>query len=126
MRKQYLPKSLLQKLYDALLSNGYKVVGPVVQDSAIIFKTQTNSDDLPWGWQEETAPGKYQLVHHENKKKRGFAWNSGPQGIKPWLFKPHQELWRAEETEDGLRFKATEQHVEPIAFIGIRLVTLPR
>lgn len=128
MRKQFLPKASLQTLYDVLQAHGYKVVGPQVEDSAIVFKEQKQSQSLPWGWQEETSPGTYSLQHKsaksKSKQQSAFAWNTGPQGIKPWLFKPEQEIWRAVETEDGLRFRQSEQHIEPIAFIGLRACDL--
>ncbi|UAA40588.1 4Fe-4S dicluster domain-containing protein [Paraneptunicella aestuarii] len=129
MRKQYLPKDSLPALYEALRKRGYKIIAPHVHDGAIVFSEQHSPDTLPWGWQEETEPGRYQLQHTERDNKsenpaRAFAWNNGPQGIKPWLFKPKQEMWRAEETENGLRFRQPDYAAEPIAFIGARACDL--
>ncbi|WP_107852543.1 4Fe-4S dicluster domain-containing protein [Oceanimonas marisflavi] len=118
MTKRFLFREHLHRLHRALVQSGYSVIGPQVKDDAILFAPLDHVDDLPWGWQELAGAGSYRLQHTAGK--RAFAWNTGPQGLKPWLFKPEQVLWRAEHTEQGLHFRAVEPTPERLAFIGLR------
>jgi sulfhydrogenase subunit beta (sulfur reductase) len=116
--KRFLESRDLQRLHQALVQAGYEVIGPQVKDDAILFAPLNSVDQLPWGWQEQANAGSYRLQHTAGR--RAFAWNTGPQGLKPWLFQPRQSLWRAENTEDGLRFRAVEPEPRQLAFIGLR------
>ena len=118
MTRRFLPHRHLQRLHQALVQAGFEVIGPQVKDDAILFAPLNNIDELPWGWQEQTDAGSYRLQHTAGR--RAFAWNTGPQGLKPWLFQPRQVLWRAEHTEEGLRFRAVEPEPRRLAFIGLR------
>lgn len=119
MTRRFLPHRHLQRLHQALVQAGYEVIGPQVKDDAILFAALNNIDELPWGWQEQADAGAYRL-QHDAGSRRAFAWNTGPQGLKPWLFQPRQVLWRAEHTEEGLRFRAAKPEPRRLAFIGLR------
>ncbi|MDP5291387.1 4Fe-4S dicluster domain-containing protein [Oceanimonas sp. CHS3-5] len=118
MSRRFLPRRHLNRLHQALVQAGYEVIGPRVKDDTIVFAPLEQVDDLPWGWQEQADAGRYRLQHTAGR--RAFAWNTGPQGLKPWLFQPEQVLWRAEHTETGLNFRAVEPSPERLAFIGLR------
>ncbi|OXS16897.1 sulfite reductase subunit A [Zobellella denitrificans] len=118
MSRRFLPRKHLHRLHHALVQAGYEVIGPQVKDDAIVFAPLAHVDDLPWGWQEQADAGSYRL--QRTAGERAFAWNTGPQGLKPWLFLPEQPLWRAEHTDDGLRFRAVEPKPRLLAFIGLR------
>ena len=118
MDKVFLPRADLGLLYQALIDEGYQVVGPQQQDGAIIFDYLDDVRDLPWGAQEKVAPGSYQLV--QSDEQRCFSWNTGPQAFKPFLFKPTQLLWTGQETSTGVTFKPVEPNAKPLAFLGVR------
>lgn len=118
MDKRFLDRADLQCLYDALTKAGYKVIGPQAKDGAIVFSHLKSVDGLPWGTVERVKPGSYTLEQEHNN--RCFNWNTGPQLLKPWLFKPQELLWHGEESDDGIRFKQAEVSAEPLAFIGLR------
>lgn len=118
MTKYFLARQQFSVLYLALEQAGYQVIGPMVKDGAIVFSELTSFDQLPSGWHEQASPGSYQL--NKTDSPRNFAWNTGPQGIKPWLFKPEQTLWQAEHTNDGLCFRSPSLDAQPLAFIGLR------
>lgn len=118
MFKRFLARQHLPELYQALTTAGYQVVGPRVKQGAVVFSELDSFSQLPAGWLEQASPGRYQL--EQTAGNRCFLWNTGPQGIKPWLFKPEQSLWRAEQTADGLRFRQTDNQARPLAFIGLR------
>ncbi len=118
MARRFLPHQDLHHLHQALVEAGFEVIGPTVKDDAILFAPIKSVDELPWGWQEQADAGSYLLQHTAGR--RAFAWNTGPQGLKPWLFQPRQSLWRADNTEDGLRFRAVAPEPRRLAFIGLR------
>ncbi|MCX4029659.1 4Fe-4S dicluster domain-containing protein [Endozoicomonas sp. SM1973] len=118
MDKGFLPRQQFPELYQALRKAGYEVIGPTVKDGAIVFSPLAGFEQLPLGWQEQVSPGRYQL--EQTAGQRCFYWNTGPQALKPWLFKPEQHLWQAEQTTEGLCFRQTPEQAQPRAFIGLR------
>lgn len=118
MDKLFLPRSDFDSLYQALLDEGYQVIGPQDKDGAIVFDEMASFAQLPWGKREQVEPGRYELITTD--EERCFSWNTGPQSLKPWLFKPEQMLWSGEETSQGIRFKQIEPDTRPLAFIGVR------
>jgi sulfhydrogenase subunit beta (sulfur reductase) len=126
MDKVFLPRSDFSSLHQALVEEGYQVIGPQEKENAIVFDPIDSFEQLPWGKQEEVEPGRYTLTTQKptkepsEKDQRCFKWNTGPQSIKPWLFKPTQMLWTASESAEGFRFKQVEPTARPLAFLGLR------
>ncbi|WP_100641648.1 4Fe-4S dicluster domain-containing protein [Alteromonas facilis] len=118
MTKLFIPRSELEHLLNVLKTLGYSTIAPQVKQDAIVFDFIEGVEQLPWGVEQETAPGRYQL--HHTDKQRCFSWNTGPQLFKPWLFQPTQTLWTGVETEHGITFKPAQQDVQKLAFIGAR------
>ncbi len=119
---QFLARSALQSMIDALAARGYRVIGPQVRDGAIVYADLAQVNDLPQGWRDAQEPSSYRLTHSDNV--RCFAWANGPQAIKPHLFAAQEPLWRAIQTDDGFRVEAVEPDVRPLAFIGVRACDL--
>jgi len=117
-------RSELDHLVEALKRRGYKVIGPIVRDSAIIYDELTNSNDLPIGWTDEQTNGSYRL------KNRGdaavFSWTVGPQSWKKILFPPIQKIFATHRSTKGLDLpnSKTQAPQEPTptkhAFFGVR------
>lgn len=59
---QFLDRSNLQCLFDQLIGLGYEVIGPRVDDAAIVYDVISSVDDLPRGWTDEQSPGHYRLL----------------------------------------------------------------
>lgn len=116
--KGFLPRAHLSTLIDVLTKMGFKVIAPQVRDGAIEFSELDDIRHLPWGVKESVTAGSYRLS--KSDASGCFLWNTGPQGLKPWLFKPHQTLWVGELHENGVRFSASEPDAEPLAFVGVR------
>ncbi|HEY7181980.1 MAG TPA: sulfite reductase subunit A, partial [Blastocatellia bacterium] len=62
----------LQRLIDALLEKGYRVIGPILRDGAIIYDEMTSVADLPAGWTDEQDGGKYRLKRRNDGALFGF------------------------------------------------------
>jgi ferredoxin len=116
---RFLPRGLLQSLIDQLQNQDYRCVGPQVRQQAIVFDTLQSVSQLPQGIREQQAPGHYRLEQTEHPEY--FHWTTGPQGIKPLLFRPRETLWSCVRNEDGkLQFTPETAVAERLAIIGIR------
>jgi sulfhydrogenase subunit beta (sulfur reductase) len=113
----------LEALLRALQSRGYRTLGPVVRDGAIVYDEIRSIADLPEGWTDEQDGGRYRL-----RKRQGgafFGYAVGPHSWKRFLHAPVQTLWRAHR--DGRTFQVVDE--PPIesraqAFIGVRACEL--
>src|SRR5574341_1502292 len=112
----------LQRLIDALLERGYRVVGPVVRDGAIIYDELTSISELPAGWTDEQDGGKYRLKRRSDDAL--FGYNAGPHSWKKFLHPPNVRL--SQVTRDGrsLRLTAENDSAPKFAFIGVRACDL--
>jgi sulfhydrogenase subunit beta (sulfur reductase) len=118
-----IERDKLDSLIDSIRHHGYKVIGPVVHGSAIIYDELTGAGDLPIGWTDEQTNGTYRL------KQRGdaavFGWTVGPQSWKKFLSPPIQKVFGTNKITKGSDFpdsKKTEQVTEhkKYAFFGVR------
>lgn len=94
-------KDDLQGIIDGLKDGGYRVVGPTIRDQAITYNDITTLADLPRGWTDEQDGGRYRLRRRDDDSLFGYA--VGQHSWKQFLHTPSQPLWRAEQTEEGMR-----------------------
>ena len=108
----------LGALYEVLVADGYHVIGPAVQDGAVVLRELSSVAELPFGWGVRLAPGGYRLRRRDDDAAFGHA--AGPQSWKRFLHPPRERLWSAERTAGS--FKVTEDGEEPprYAFLGVR------
>ncbi len=123
LRPGFLPRGALQRLLDLLGARGYRCLGPVAADGAIVYRPLSRVEELPRGLTQIQQPGRYRLL--EGDGERQFAWANGPQALKPLLFASEEPLWRAEQGPDGrLGFTALLPEPEPLAVLGVRACDL--
>jgi len=107
-------------VFAALKRRGYEVIGPTIEDQAIVFGPVSSVDDLPVGWTDEQDGGHYRL------KRRGdealFGYVVGPQSWKRYLHEPRLKLWDAQRESNGsLTFTPGDEGPAPKrAFLGMR------
>jgi sulfhydrogenase subunit beta (sulfur reductase) len=113
----------LQSLVDAIIAHGYETIGPVIRDDAIVYERFTSVAELPVGWTDEQAPGKYTLKSADRPAYFDFA--TGPQGLKRFFFRPDRLLWSARR-ENGNEFTVENATASPprLAFFGVRACDL--
>jgi formate hydrogenlyase subunit 6/NADH:ubiquinone oxidoreductase subunit I len=113
-----LPKQRFDDLIRLLGEEGFEVVGPRIDQDAIVYAPVHSASDLPIGWTDYQAPGFYRLKNRGDKAHFGFA--VGPHSWKKYLFPSVLNLWKARRTPDG--FEIEEEQPEPPrrAFLGIR------
>jgi len=124
LRPGFLPRGEFQRLLDLLQQRGYRCLGPVVQDGAIVYREVGQASQFPRGVGQQQAPGRYRLM--ETGDDRLFAWANGPQALKPLLFAPREPLWRATRGDGGgLSFElAPGGPGPPLAVVGVRACDL--
>jgi ferredoxin len=114
----------LARLIDSLQRRGYEVVGPRVQDGAIVYGILEKLEDLPVGRTDEQQPGKYRLKQRDDQALFGCA--VGPQSWKKYLYPPEVRLFEAER--DGQSFRILNMAARGLqgkyAFFGVRACEL--
>ncbi len=108
------------ELISALQAKGYSVVGPTVQDQAIVYAEIQSDADLPEGWIDEQEAGHYRLKRREDAALFGYV--VGPRSWKEYLHPPKLKLVSAERDADGsMRFETGDNDEPPArAFLGVR------
>jgi ferredoxin len=107
------PASALDQLLAALATRGFRVVGPVVKDGAIVYDDIASAADLPAGWADDQDAGHYRLRRRAPGDTTVFGYAVGPQSWKKYLFPPFARL-RPPEQEPR----------QPFAFVGVRACEL--
>ena len=108
----------LEALIAALAARGFEVVGPTLRDDAIVYDKIAKVADLPVGWRDRQAPGRYHLERRDDGALFGFA--VGPQSWKRFLHPPVERLWTAHRDENGMTIAAADDASAKYAFIGVR------
>ena len=119
----FLAREGLAALLSSLTEQGYRVIGPLVRDGAIVYDELAGVDHLPTGCSLDIRPGSVRLSR--TGSPCCFAWANGPQALKPLLFAPAEPLWRATCDSDGrLGFEDVPPVIQPTAVIGVRACDL--
>lgn len=105
----------LHRLVEVLIGRGYRVIGPVLRDDAIVLAELESAADLPHGWGVEVGPGHYRLRRRDDDAV--FGHSAGPQSWKQFLHPPRQRIWAG--TRDGAA-EAGDEECPRYAFLGVR------
>ncbi|MCO6413456.1 MAG: 4Fe-4S dicluster domain-containing protein [Thiogranum sp.] len=119
----FLPRHKFDDLLAQLRQSGYRTLGPVLRDGAIVYTDIAAVEDLPAGVTVNAQPGAFRATPGDSP--RLFAWANGPQALKPVVFKPVETLWQAQPGAGGeLEFSAAVPIDEPVAVLGARACDL--
>ena len=125
-KKVIIDRKQFPALFDALRSQGYRIVGPTVRENVIVYDEIGGVDDLPIGKTDEQAPGKYQLKQRTDKALFGFT--VGPQSPKKFLFPMRSNLFSIQKEARGFRVSTNAKKdpggVTKTAFLGIKACEL--
>lgn len=122
MSPRSLPRSEFGRLFELLTTEGYRVVGPTIRDGAIVYDDLTTPDDLPVGWTDEQAPGKYRLVSRDDE--RAFGYVVGPHSWKRYLFPAHERVLEVDSSGEMPIWRRPEEDERPLALLGVRACEL--
>jgi ferredoxin len=120
--KKTLTVQQLEGLIPALQRRGYQVVGPVVREGAIVYDVVEKLSDLPAGWTDEQAPGRYRLQRRSDQALFGYV--VGPHSWKKYLHPPEIRLFAAERQDGTLRILNNTPPPPRRAFLGVRACEL--
>jgi ferredoxin len=109
-------------LFDNLTGAGYTIVGPTVEQSAIVYDRISHVEDLPIGWTDEQAPGRYRLVRRDDDALFGYA--VGQQSWKKFLYPPKSTLFQVRKEGNSLEFIPAEVPEVQYAMLGVRACEL--
>jgi formate hydrogenlyase subunit 6/NADH:ubiquinone oxidoreductase subunit I len=113
----------LEQLLQALADGGYEVIGPTLREGGIVYARLNSLQDVPCGWTDEQAGGKYRVKRREDGALFGYV--VGPHSWKKFLHPPQQLLWRAERYGTGLGILPEEARaMTRYAFLGVRACEL--
>lgn len=113
-----LPKAALEKLVANLHRMGYLVLGPQIQDGAIVYKPLDSARELPKGYTSQQDAASYHLVYTGHQ--RYFDVTPGAQSWKQFFFPPQTELASYKREENG-RWQIEERTIDltPLALFGV-------
>lgn len=121
--ERFLATADLQSLIDALIDDGFTVIGPTIDQGAIVYDAICRVDELPRGWTDRQEAGRYRLERRPDQKYFGFV--VGPHSWKRYLFPPQVPVAIAERQEDGGWRMDTPRETSPrYAFLGVRACEL--
>jgi sulfhydrogenase subunit beta (sulfur reductase) len=110
------------QLLEVLSGLGYRLVGPTLDDSRLIYGDLSSAADLPRGWTEEQEGGVFRLKPREDQAF--FGYGVGQHSWKQFLFPYRQTLWEAQKTAEGWRLLPAADETPKFAFIGVRACDL--
>lgn len=114
----FLTRHDLGRLVELLHADGREVIAPTVVDGAITYGPIESVAQLPAGWTDQQAPGRYRLAH--TGTERVFDYAVGPTAWKRFTFPPRVELTKARQVEGRITFYAIDQEIPRLAFLGVR------
>jgi len=117
-----LAKVRLEELVQHLWREGFRVLGPVPRDGAVVFDEVRSVSDLPVGLREEQQPGRYRLVPGVDGEIFGVV--NGPGSLKPSFFAPEEPLLRVRRQGTGFRVDEVTPSPVRVAFLGVRACDL--
>lgn len=119
-----LRRADLDRLLGELRSDGHRLIGPVHRDGAIVYDEIACTADLPEGWTDVQAAGRYRTERRDDLALFGFA--VGPHSWKKFLHVARLTLFRTEHHEGRLRIIDGTPDTAPgkLALLGVRACEL--
>jgi NAD(P)H-flavin reductase/formate hydrogenlyase subunit 6/NADH:ubiquinone oxidoreductase subunit I len=115
---RFLGRDAFDRLLEALHADGRTVIGPQVRDGAIVYDEIDTVADLPAGWHDEQAPGRYRL--EQTGDDRLFDYVVGPTAWKRFTFPPRVPMSRGYRTDGHVTFEGVPGEAPRLAFLGVR------
>ena len=112
----------LQSRISGLISQGYEVIGPRLDQEAIVYGPIQDVGDLPAGWTDRQDPGLYRLERRDDDRLFGYV--VGPHSWKKYLFPPLTTLSIAERNATGWQMMRPDEPIPRYAFLGVRACEL--
>ncbi|HEY4632555.1 MAG TPA: hypothetical protein VIH00_01460, partial [Candidatus Limnocylindrales bacterium] len=115
---RFLRRDAFDRLLGALHDDGRRIIGPRIGDGAIVYDEIASVADLPAGWRDEQAPGRYRL--EQAGDDRLFDYVVGPTAWKRFTFPPRVPLSRGFRSDGHVTFESVPVEPPRLAFLGVR------
>ncbi len=113
-----LERKDFDRLFAALASRGYRVLGPTLREGAIIYAEVSAAADLPAGWTDEQNGGLYRLKRRSDAALFGYV--VGPHSAKRFFHPPATRLWQAQRQGSSFQVQAEKDEEQKTAILGLR------
>jgi ferredoxin len=112
----------LDRLFAALHARGYRIMGPVVREGAVVWDEVASAGEMPAGWTDVQEAGSYRLTHADDPAL--FDWTVGPSSPKGSLHPATITLFHARRVGPDLRLLDGVSSPPKLAFLGVRACDL--
>lgn len=119
---RFLARGELNSLICTLADEGYQVVGPTIDQGAIVYGEINDVTDLPIGWTDLQEPGQYRLQQRDDEAYFGYV--VGPHSWKKYLFPPVTVVASADRSDTGWQMSTPDETPPRYAFLGVRACEL--
>ena len=120
--EMYLSMEGFASLFEVLREEGFQIIGPTIEQDAIVYDRIDSVSNLPKGWMDIQEPALYRLKKREDEAL--FGYNVGPHSWKRFLFPPNVTLTEADRTDQGWQFSESKNDPPKFAFLGVRACEL--
>ena len=114
----WIEKPRLQELIDRLQHQGYRTIGPRVEQAAIVYGEIDSVSQLPLGMLDEQDAGRYRL--REDEGAGYFDHVVGPHSLKNYTFVPRETLLELRREDGAWHMSPPPDPGPPVAVIGVR------
>jgi sulfhydrogenase subunit beta (sulfur reductase) len=111
-------KDRFQSIFDILGNKGYRLLGPSLNNSAIIYDEISGLADLPVGYTDDQDGGRYRLI--KGSGKAYFDYVVGQHSWKKFLFPAELKLFDIERKGSDFEVIRDDEEPRPMALIGVR------
>ncbi|MCL1594498.1 MAG: 4Fe-4S dicluster domain-containing protein [Actinomycetia bacterium] len=122
MSARVIQGDLFESLIPMLISSGYRVVAPTLDEGAIVYDVIDDAADLPIGWTDEQGPASYRS--YDRGDDVYFGYSVGPRSLRAFLSPPHLTLLTITRGDTDLAFASDEHEGRAYAFVGVRACDL--
>ena len=116
-RQWFLAREDIGALIEGLRETGRSVIGPTIREGAIVYDEIQAAADLPSGWHDDQAAGRYRLEHGTDGQ--AFGYTVGPTSWKRFTFPPILPIATAHRA-GTFGFEQPVAAPPPVAFLGVR------
>ena len=110
------------RFIDVVRGAGYSVIGPTVEDGAVVYQELATDADLPEGVASKQGAGSNRLENRDDKALFGYV--AGAQSWRPYLFQPSRRVWRAKKEGEDIVIDLPSDEIPKFAFLGMRACEL--
>jgi ferredoxin len=114
----WIEKPRLQELIDRLQQQGYRTIGPRVEQAAVVYGEIDSVSQIPLGMLDEQDAGRYRL--REDEGAGYFDHVIGPHSLKNYTFVPRETLQELRREDGAWHASPPPDPGSPVAVIGVR------